>query len=44
MESYREVMVANGDGNKVKVPTGFGWAVSGNAQQGYEYTPEKQAK
>jgi hypothetical protein len=48
MEGYREVMVANGDGNKVIVPTEFGWAVSGNPQPGYEYardnTPEEQAK
>ncbi len=47
MESYREVMVANGDGDKAIVPTEFGWAVSGNPQPGYEYardnTPEEQA-
>jgi spore germination protein YaaH len=48
MEGYREVMVANGDGNKAIVPTEFGWAVSGNPQPGYEYardnTPEEQAQ
>ncbi len=48
MEGYREVMVANGDGNKVIIPTEFGWAVSGNPKPGYEYardnTPEEQAQ
>ncbi|MCG3209132.1 MAG: hypothetical protein FOGNACKC_02751 [Anaerolineae bacterium] len=48
MEGYREVMVANGDGDKAIVPTEFGWAVSGNPQPGYEYardnTPEEQAQ
>jgi spore germination protein YaaH len=48
MEGYREVMVANGDGNKAIIPTEFGWAVSGNPQPGYEYaadnTPEEQAQ
>ncbi len=48
MEGYREVMVANGDGDKAIVPTEFGWAVSGNPQQGYEYardnTLEEQAQ
>jgi hypothetical protein len=48
MEGYREVMVANGDGQKAIVPTEFGWAVSGNPQPGYEYardnTPEEQAQ
>jgi hypothetical protein len=48
MEGYREVMVANGDGNKAIVPTEFGWAVSGNPHPGYEYaadnTPEEQAQ
>jgi spore germination protein YaaH len=48
MEAYREVMVANGDGNKAIIPTEFGWAVSGNPQPGYEYardnTLEEQAQ
>jgi len=48
MEGYREVMVANGDGNKVIIPTEFGWAVSGNPHPGYEYakdnTPKEQAQ
>jgi len=48
MEGYREVMVANGDGNKAIIPTEFGWAVSGNPQPGYEYardnSPEEQAQ
>jgi hypothetical protein len=48
MEGYREVMVANGDGQKAIIPTEFGWAVSGNPQPGYEYardnTPEEQAQ
>ncbi len=48
MEGYRNVMVANGDGNKAISPTEFGWAVSGNPQAGYEYardnTYEEQAK
>ncbi len=37
MEGYRNVMVANGDGNKAISPTEFGWAVSGNPHPGYEY-------
>jgi hypothetical protein len=48
MEGYRNVMVANGDGNKAISPTEFGWAVSGNPQAGYEYardnTYEEQAR
>ena len=48
MESYREVMVANGDGDKAIIPTEFGWAVSIKPQPGYEYaldnTPEEQAE
>ncbi len=48
MESYRNIMIANGDGNKAIIPTEFGWAVSGNPQPGYEYardnTPEEQAR
>jgi spore germination protein YaaH len=48
MEGYREVMVANGDGDKVIVPTEFGWAVSHQPHVGYEYaadnTPEEQAQ
>jgi len=48
MESYRNVMNANGDNAKSISPTEFGWAVTGNPQPGYEYardnTPEEQAK
>ena len=48
MEGYREVMVANGDGQKAIIPTEFGWAVSGTPRPGYEYaqdnTPEEQAQ
>jgi len=48
MESYRNVMVANGDGAKTIWPTEFGWAVSSNPQAGYEYardnTLEEQAQ
>jgi spore germination protein YaaH len=48
MEGYREVMVANGDGQKAIIPTEFGWAVSGNPKLGYEYaldnTVEEQAQ
>lgn len=48
LEGYREVMVAHGDGQKVIIPTEFGWAVSGQPQLGYEYardnTPEEQAQ
>ena len=48
MESYRNVMVANGDEGKAIMPTEFGWAVSNKPQVGYEYaadnTPEEQAK
>ncbi|RME99741.1 MAG: hypothetical protein D6768_14380 [Chloroflexi bacterium] len=48
MESYREVMTANGDAGKPIMPTEFGWAVSGKPFPGYEYardnTPEEQAR
>ena len=48
MEGYREVMVANGDGDKAIIPTEFGWAVSHQPHVGYEYaadnTPEEQAQ
>jgi hypothetical protein len=48
MESYRNVMVANGDDAKTIWPTEFGWAVSGNPPVGYEYaadnTLEEQAQ
>ena len=48
MEGYRNVMVANGDGDVSIIPTEFGWAVSGNPQPGYEYardnTAEEQAQ
>jgi hypothetical protein len=48
MEGYRNVMVANGDGDKRLWPTEFGWAVSSVPQTGYEYaadnTREEQAQ
>lgn len=48
MEGYRNIMVANGDGNKAIVPTEFGWAVTSNPQPGYEYatsnTEEERAR
>jgi len=40
MEGYREVMVANGDGEKAIIPTEFGWAVSGQPRPGYEYAKD----
>jgi hypothetical protein len=47
MEGYRNVMVANGDGDKPLWPTEFGWAVANPPPVGYEYaadnTPEEQA-
>ena len=47
MEGYRDVMVANGDGDKRLWPTEFGWAVSAAPHTGYEYaadtTREEQA-
>lgn len=47
MEGYRNVMVANGDADKLLWPTEFGWAVANVPQVGYEYaadnTPEEQA-
>ena len=48
MEGYRNVMVANGDADKLLWPTEFGWAVANVPQVGYEYaadnTPEEQAQ
>ena len=48
MEAYREVMVANNDGDKAIAPTEFGWAVASNPNEGYKFaadnTPEEQAK
>jgi hypothetical protein len=48
LEAYREVMVANDDGDKPIAITGFGWAVSGSTEPGYEFardnTPEEQAQ
>lgn len=47
MKKYREIMVANGDGNKQVWATEFGWGVSSHPQQGYEYetdnTDQEQA-
>ena len=40
MEGYRNVLVANGDGNKLLWATEFGWAVSGAPQAGYEYAAD----
>jgi hypothetical protein len=37
MESYREVMVANGDVNKRLWPTEFGWGSTSTPFPGYEY-------
>jgi len=37
MESYRQVMVDNGDANKRLWPTEFGWGVTSNPHPGYEY-------
>jgi hypothetical protein len=37
MEGYRDVMVANGDGDKKIIPTEFGWAVSDNPPPSYQY-------
>ena len=48
MEGYRQVMIANGDGDKGIIPTEFGWAVSAQPHVGYQYaadnTPEEQAQ
>lgn len=48
LEAYREVMMVNGNEDKSIWVTEFGWAVSNEAQQGYEYaadnTPEEQAQ
>ncbi|MDP2953271.1 MAG: hypothetical protein Q8O76_08170, partial [Chloroflexota bacterium] len=37
LESYRQVMVQYGDGNKRLWPTEFGWGVSSSPHTGYEY-------
>lgn len=37
MESYRNVMVSNGDSSKTIWPTEFGWASTSNPHPGYEY-------
>ncbi|MCX6033089.1 MAG: beta-galactosidase [Chloroflexi bacterium] len=48
MESYRAVMVANGDSGKQIWPTSFGWGSSLKSIPGYEYlsdnTPAEQAQ
>jgi hypothetical protein len=48
MEGYRNVMVANGDADKLLWPTEFGWAVANPPPQNYEYaadnTYEEQAQ
>jgi spore germination protein YaaH len=48
LEGYREVMVANGDGDKKIIPTEFGWAADNKPKPGYEYaqdnTYEEQAQ
>jgi hypothetical protein len=48
LEAYREVMLANGDGDKVIWVTQFGWAVADGPVPGYEYaadnTCEEQAQ
>ena len=48
MEGYRNVMVANGDGDKLLWPTEFGWAVANPPPASYEYaadnTREEQAQ
>ena len=48
MEGSRNVMVANGDGDKLLWPTEFGWAVANPPPASYEYaadnTREEQAQ
>jgi hypothetical protein len=48
MEAYRQVMMANDDGDKVIAITEFGWAVGDSPQPGYTYaldnTPQERAK
>ncbi|MGC8878359.1 MAG: beta-galactosidase [Anaerolineae bacterium] len=48
MEGYRNVMVANGDADKLLWPTEFGWAVANPPPPNYEYaadnTYEEQAQ
>ena len=40
MEGYRNVLVANGDSNKLLWPTEFGWAVVRHPAAGYEYAAD----
>jgi len=40
MEGYRNVMVANGDANKLLWPTEFGWAVANPPPANYEYAAD----
>jgi hypothetical protein len=40
MEGYRNVMVANGDSNKLLWPTEFGWAVANPPPPSYEYAAD----
>ena len=48
MNTYHDIMVANGDGGKQLWATEFGWGVSGNPAAGYEYerdnSPDEQAQ
>ncbi|NJN94594.1 MAG: glycoside hydrolase family 5 protein [Anaerolineales bacterium] len=48
LEAYREVMVANDDGDKAVAITEFGWAVGDSPQPGYTFaldnTPVERAK
>jgi hypothetical protein len=48
MESYRNVMIANGDGGKKIWPTEFGWAIGPAVNNSYGYandnTAEEQAR
>ncbi len=44
LEAYREVMLANGDGDKVIWVTQFGWAVADSPVPGYEYAADNTYK
>ncbi len=44
LEAYREVMVANDDGDKAIAPTEFGWAVASNPSEGYKYAADNTRK
>jgi Glycosyl hydrolases family 18 len=48
MNTYRSIMVANGDSGKQLWATEFGWGVSGSPAPGYEYekdnSPDEQAQ